>query len=190
MQRSIFIRYFMPFLQWFGLMIIFALLIDYLLHRLELVQVGRYLGYLGTTLIIVSFVYSLRKRKLIEYGSPKTLLAIHEYMSWTGSILILVHAGIHFNAILPWLAVLMLIIAVASGLVGKFLLKNASETLKEKKKMLKEKGLTPVESDRELYYDSLTVEAMKKWRVVHLPITLILGLLSLIHMVTAIMFWK
>ena len=38
---------------------------DYLLHRLDLVWVGRYLGIPGTLLIIGSLIYSLRKRKFI-----------------------------------------------------------------------------------------------------------------------------
>ena len=58
---------------------------------------------------------------------------MHEYLAWIGSILILVHAGIHFNALLPWLAILMLLIAVATGLIGKFLLQKSNESLKLKK---------------------------------------------------------
>lgn len=188
MRSTIFVKYFLPFVQWFGLMVALAILFDYGLHRAQLLFVGRYLGYVGTVIIIVSFVYSLRKRKIIETGSPKTLLTIHEYLSWGGSILILVHAGVHFNAILPWLAILMLLIAVASGLVGKFILKRASDALKEKKKELAGKGISSVEADQQLHFDTITVDAMKKWRVVHLPITLILGILSLMHIVTVILF--
>lgn len=190
MTRSIFTRYVLPFIQWFALMIIIAIATDYFLHRLQMVYVGRYLGYLGTFVIIISFVYSLRKRKIIEYGSPKKLLLAHEYMAWGGSILILVHAGIHFNALLPWLALLLLLIAVASGLVGKFLLKKANETFREKVKALVSTGMTKEEAEKKLFFDSLTVDLMKKWRVVHLPITLLLGILALLHIVTVIMFSK
>ncbi len=190
MTRFIFSRYVLPFIQWFALMIIIAIAIDYFLHRFQIVSVGRYLGYIGTFVIIISFAYSLRKRKMIEYGSPKDLLLAHEYMAWGGSILILVHAGIHFNALLPWLAILMLLIAVASGLVGKFLLKKANETYKEKLKALVDTGITKDEAEKKLFFDSITVDLMKKWRVVHLPITLLLGILALIHIVTMIMFSK
>ncbi len=182
------VRYILPFLQWYGLMIVFAIVIDYFLHRLQLVWVGRYLGFAGTVIILVSFVYSLRKRKLIKSGSPKKLLMLHEYLAWSGSILILVHAGIHFNAILPWLATIMMLIAVASGLVGKFLLKKASETLKEKRKDLLTSGMSGEEADKELFLDSVTVDLMKKWRTVHLPITVTLGILSLMHIITVYMF--
>lgn len=188
MKRSLFSKYFLPFIQWYGLMILFAILIDYFLHRLELISIGYYLSYIGTALIIISFIYSIRKRKLIESGSPRKLLMLHEYLAWTGSIFILVHAGIHFNALLPWLAVLMMLIAVASGLVGKFLLKKASESIKDKRKILADSGLSAEEADKKLFFDSITLDLMKKWRVIHLPITYLFGLLSLLHIITIIMF--
>ncbi len=102
--------------------------------------------------------------------------------------MILVHAGIHFNAILPWLAILMLLITVASGLVGKFLLKKANENLKGKKQELIDSGVSKEETDNKLFFDSVVVDLMKKWRAVHLPITLVLGILSLLHIITVIMF--
>lgn len=188
MKRPLIIRYVLPFLQWYTLMIFLAIAIDYLFHRFQLVAIGRYLGFAGTFVIILSFVYSLRKRKIIRTGSPKKLLLLHEYLAWIGSVMILVHAGIHFNAVLPWLAVLALLVAVASGLVGKFLLKKANDTLKVKMKSLIESGLTKEDANKKLFWDATTVDLMKKWRVVHLPITLLLGLLSLLHIITVIMF--
>lgn len=190
MKKPLLVKYVLPFIQWYAFLILIAIAIDYFLHRLNLVWVGRYLGLIGTLFILASLTYSLRKRKLIEYGSPKKLLALHEYLSWIGSIMLLVHAGVHFNALLPWLAILMLLITVASGLVGKFLLKKANEALKERKQHLITTGITIEEAEKILHFDSITVDLMKKWRVVHLPITLILGILSLMHIVTVIMFGK
>lgn len=190
MTKSIFSRYVSPFIQWFVLMIIIAIVIDYFFHRFQIVYVGRYLGYIGTFVIVASFIYSLRKRKIITHGSPPQLLTIHEYMAWVGSIMILVHAGIHFNALLPWLTILMLIIAVASGLVGKFLLKKANETFKGKLEALVSSGITKEEAEKKLFFDSITVDLMKKWRKVHLPITILLCILVLLHIITIIMFSK
>lgn len=190
MKQSLLVKYVLPFIQWYSLMIFIAISIDYFLHSFQLVYIGRYLGIAGTIVIVVSFVYSLRKRKLIESGSPKKLLILHEYLAWSGSIMILVHAGIHFNALLPWLAIQMLLIVVASGLVGKFLLKKSTESLKEKKQALIDSGMSIEVIDKKLFSDSMTVDVMKKWRSVHLPITLILAILSLIHIVTIVMFSK
>src|SRR5574337_82839 len=117
MKGSVFGKYVLPFIEWFALMIVLAIALDYFFHRFHLLNIGRYLGYVGTFVIVASFVYSLRKRKIITRGSPKQLLTLHEYMAWAGSIMILVHAGIHFNALLPWMAVFVLLIAAASGLV-------------------------------------------------------------------------
>ncbi len=52
---------------------------DYLLHRLNLVWVGRSLGIPGAMLIIGSLVCSLRKRKYIKTGNPKSTLRFHEF---------------------------------------------------------------------------------------------------------------
>lgn len=180
----------LPFIQWYALMILCAIAIDYFLHRFELVFIGRYLGFAGTLVVVVSFVYSLRKRKIMTSGSPKTLLMLHEYLAWIGSVMLLVHAGIHFNAWLPWLAILMLLITVASGLVGKFLLQRANESLKEKKQQLIKEGNSEEETEKKLFFDSITVDMMKKWRVVHLPITFLTAVLVLIHVFTIIMFSK
>lgn len=190
MKQSLFSRYVLPFVRWYIFMIFIAISIDYLLHRFQLVFVGRYLGFVGTMLILISFFYSLRKRRIVKSGSPKKLLAMHEYLAWSGSILLLVHAGIHFNAILPWLAVLMLLVNVASGLVGKFLLKDANESLGAKRKEMTSSGLSIFETDKKLFWDSIAVDMMKKWRVVHMPISLLFVLFALLHIFTIIMYSK
>lgn len=190
MKQSLIAKYILPFLQWYGLMILIAIGIDYLLHRFQIGFVGRYLGFAGTIAIIASFYYSLRKRRIIKTGSPKHLLLQHEYFAWAGSVMLLVHAGIHFNALLPWLAILMLLIVVASGLVGKFLLKIASESLKDKREELIAAGFNSQETDKKLFFDSITVDLMRNWRIVHLPITIIFGVLAMMHIITIIMFSK
>lgn len=190
MKPSLLLRYVIPFIQWYALMILLTVGIDYLLHHYQLAGVGRNLGYVGTFLVLLSFVYSLRKRKIIESGSPGKLLMMHEYMAWVGSVLLLVHAGIHFNAILPWLAVAMLLINVASGLVGKFLLKVSLERLKASRQALTNTGLEREVVDKKLFLDSIMVDAMKQWRTIHLPIAFLFGLFSLLHIITVFMFSK
>ena len=166
-----------------------ALLLDALLHIFNVVWVGRYLGIPGTLLIIGSFGYSLRKRKLIKSGQPAQLLRRHEYMAWAGSLLILVHSGIHFNAILGWLAVFAMLINIASGLTGKFLLDRSRKRMDEARQRLRAQGLTPAQLEEQLYWDSLTFDVVKKWRVVHYPITLAFTVLALGHIVSIFLFW-
>jgi hypothetical protein len=187
-KNVIFGKYILPFLQWYALMILLAIAIDYLLHLANAVFIGRYLGMAGTLLLIASFIYSLRKRKIIKTGSPKSFLLVHEYMAWSAALLLLIHAGVHFNAILPWLAVVMMLVAVASGLVGKFLFKKAIDEVKSRKQELIKSGLTAEEADKELFFDGLIVDGMKRWRVVHLPITLVFAALAALHILSIIMF--
>jgi len=166
-----------------------ALLADAALHLLDAVWVGRYLGIVGTLLIIGSFGYSLRKRGLIRVGQPGTLLRLHERMAWFGALLVLVHAGIHFNALLGWLAICAMLINIASGLTGKFLLRRAQRALDTSRESLRQQGLAATELDDRLYWDSLTVDLVRKWRVVHFPIALAFAVLAIAHIISIFLFW-
>ena len=167
-----------------------ALACDAALHVAGLVWVGRYLGIPGTLLIVASLGYSLRKRKLIRLGNPVALLRWHERLAWLGCLLVLVHAGIHFNAILGWLAVLAMLINVGSGLTGKFLLDRARRRLEAARQRMRAQGLSPEQQSERSYWDSLTFDAVKQWRSVHFPITLAFAVLALAHIVATILFWS
>jgi hypothetical protein len=160
-----------------------------LLHLANIAWIGRYLGIPGTLLILGSFGYSLRKRRLIKAGRPLQLLRWHERMAWLGSLLVLVHAGIHFNSILAWLAVMAMLINVASGLTGKFLLDRSRRRLEEARHRMRQHGMDADELDEHLYWDSLTFDAVKQWRSVHFPITLAFAVLALAHIMAVFLFW-
>jgi len=179
----------LPFLGSFIALALVSLLADAALHLLDAVWIGRYLGIPGTLLIIGSTVYSLRKRKIIQRGHPATLLKWHEFLAWLGSLLVLVHAGIHFNAILGWLAVWAMLINVGSGLTGKFLLDRARRRLDEARQGMRAQGLSDEELQKQLYWDSLTFDMVKKWRSVHFPITLAFAVLATAHIVAVFLFW-
>jgi hypothetical protein len=166
-----------------------ALLCDAALHLLNAVWVGRWLGIPGTLLILASLAYSLRKRQLIRWGQPAKLLRWHEYMAWAGSLLVLVHAGIHFNALLAWLAVWAMLINVASGLTGKYLLDRARRRLEAARQKMRDQGLSAEQLAERTYWDSLTFDAVKQWRLVHFPITLAFAVLALAHIVAVFLFW-
>lgn len=171
------------------LLVAAALVVDAVLHMTDQVWIGRWLGIPGLVLILGSFGYSLRKRKLISRGNPAVLLRYHERMSWAGSLLILVHAGIHFNAVLPWLAVAAMLVNVTSGLTGKYLLRRARLRLESARQALADDGLSPAEVEQNLYRDSLTLDFVKRWRVVHIPITLAFAILASAHLISTAIFW-
>jgi len=182
-------REILPFLASFLMLAVVALLADAVLHLFDAVWIGRYLGIPGTLMIIASTAYSARKRKLIRRGQPARLLRLHEYLAWLGSLLVLVHAGIHFNAILGWLAVWAMLVNVGSGLTGKFLLERSRRRLEEARRHLRERGMPEEELEDRLYWDSLTFDVFKQWRVVHLPITLAFSVLATAHIVAIFLFW-
>ncbi len=189
MQAKLLRREVLPFLLALAALALVALVIDAVLHVFNIVWIGRYLGIPGTLLIVGSFQYSLRKRKIITSGNPSQLLRLHERMAWAGSLLVLVHAGIHFNAILGWLAVWAMLINVASGLTGKYLLQRSRRRMEEVQMRLRQQGVTAADIEERLYWDSLTFDAVKRWRAVHFPITLAFAVLALAHIIAIFLFW-
>jgi hypothetical protein len=190
MDRSLVRKEVLPFLLMFVALIAATIVIDVLLHRVELVWIGRYLGIPGTLMILLSFFYSMRKRKLISFGKPKTLLVLHETFTWLGALMILVHAGVHIYTILPWLALIAMLVNVISGMTGQFLLSRSRRFLAEKKESFAQRGLSETAIERELFWDATTVDLMKKWRSVHFPITLVFGVLGVAHILSIFLFWQ
>jgi hypothetical protein len=188
-SARLFVREVLPF----GLSLLalagLALAIDAGLHLADQVWIGRWLGIPGLGLILSSFAYSLRKRKITTRGKPVELLRRHERMAWAGALLVLVHAGVHFNAWLGWLALIAMLVNVASGLTGKYLLTRARTRLEAARVRLATEGLSPDAIEEKLYRDSLTLGLVKQWRVVHVPITLAFAVLGVAHLVAIALFW-
>ena len=181
MHRSLLARQVAPAVAGYVGLIAATILLDVILHRAGLMWIGLYLGPVGTGLIALSFLYSLRKRKKISFGAPRKLLELHESLSWVGALLILVHAGIHINAIIPWLAVLAMLVVVASGFTGSVLVKRATETLKAQK-------ASDGAGEDNTVLDAVTLDLMKKWRLAHMPINAVLLALFSIHLVAVLLF--
>jgi hypothetical protein len=190
MQARLIRREVLPFVLSLAALAAVALLIDAALHLLDIVWIGRWLGIPGVVLILGSVSYSLRKRKMITVGKPAQFLRWHEGLAWLGSLLVLVHAGIHFNAILGWLAVWAMLINVGSGLTGKYLLARSKRRLDETRAQMREQGLTPEQLDERTYWDSMTFDVVKRWRVIHFPITLAFAVLATAHIVATFLFWS
>lgn len=189
MTTSLWRQHILPFTFLLGILAVAALAGDFFLHRLDLVWVGRYLGIPGTLLIIFSLVYSLRKRKLITSGSPRSLLTFHEFTAWLGSLMVLIHSGIHFNAILPWLATIAMGINVISGLVGKMLLDRSRRHVQGERERYQLRGLSRPEVEQAVFWDAVSLDAMHQWRRVHIPIFVAFAVLAMGHIVSIFLFW-
>ena len=120
---------------------------------------------------------------------PLRLLRLHERMAWLGSLLVLVHAGIHFNAILGWLAVWAMLINVSSGLTGKFLLERSRKRLLAAREKMQRQGLSDADLEERLHVDTLTFDVVKQWRRGHFPIALAFAVLALAHIISIFLFW-
>lgn len=189
MTTSLWRQHVLPFTLLLGLLAAATLVGDYFLHRLNLVWVGRYLGIPGTLLIIASLMYSLRKRKVITAGNPKSLLNLHELGAWLGSLMVLLHAGIHFNAILPWLATVAMGVNVISGMVGKMLLDRSRRHVQAQREQFQLRGLSRPEVEQSVFWDAVMLDVMTKWRKVHIPIFIVFAVLSLGHIISIFLFW-
>ncbi len=190
MELLIFSKRIIPFIGSILLLFLATIALDYSLHLLNLVWVGRYLGIVGTVLILFSFLYSLRKRRVIRFGSPKIFLRLHEYLTWIGSLMILVHAGIHGNAVLPWMAVVAMLIVVISGHLGRYILSQVRQDLKVAEREMFKQGFSAEEIDRKLFFDALIVKTMENWRAVHLPFVALFATLAILHIIIIILFWN
>lgn len=189
MTTSLWRQHILPFAVILGLLAAVTVAGDFVLHRLGLVWVGRYLGIPGTILIIGSLIYSLRKRKFITSGNPKTLLQLHEFTAWLGSSMVLIHGGIHFNAILPWLATIAMGINVVSGMVGKMLLNRSRRHVQGQREHYNLRGLSRPEVEQAVFWNAVTLDAMTKWRKVHIPIFIAFSVLAVGHIISVFLFW-
>lgn len=189
MKSSLWREHVLPFALLLVLLVAATLAGDYLLHRLDLVWVGRHMGIPGTLLILASLYYSLRKRKVVRTGDTKKLLSFHEYGAWLGSLLVLIHAGIHFNAILPWLATAAMGVNVVSGLVGKLLLAQSRRHVQGQREQYQLRGLSKPEVEEAVYWNAVALAAMAQWRKVHIPIFIVFAVLALGHIVSIFLFW-
>ena len=61
--------------------------------------------------------------------------------------------------------------------------------MEEARQRMRERGLSNEELEDRLYWDSLTFDAVKQWRVVHFPITLAFTVLALAHITAIFLFW-
>lgn len=180
----------MPDMIIFLLIIFCAIIVDSALHLIGKPAWGRSLGLVGTLFILTSFLYSARKRKYIPWGNPKIFLRLHEVLAWLGSIMILVHGGVHFNAIIPWLPLAALVVVLVSGVTGRYLLKRALTIVRSRRENLVQQGLSSKEIEDHLFWDALVVDMMKKWRTAHFAFTSLFVFLTSLHVASIFIFWN
>ena len=103
---------------------------------------GGVLGVTGALLMFVSMAHMIVKRvpALKRFAtariSMRALLAIHVHAGVIGAIFGLLHTGHKFESHLGIALTAVMMIVVLSGFIGRYLLRQSSETIREKREVL------------------------------------------------------
>lgn len=164
-----------------------AILIETILDMYGIRGHRLFTGFFGTLVIILSFGYSLRKRKKIfVIGKIKGWLSAHEWLSIAGSVIIFIHTGTHLKAIVPIIALIFMFTAFASGLIGRYVYGKARSRLNMQREELEQSGFSESDIEQKLWTLIITSDALSKWRAVHKPIVSILAVIVMYHAVSAL----
>ncbi len=128
---------------------------------------GGVLGVSGAVLMLVPLIYMVVKRnkwlkkEVTRHVSMRSLLAWHVYAGILGPILVLLHSGHKFDSMLGILLTAMTLIVVVSGFVGRYLMNQFSQEIREKKAVLANLNTAYQQEAARLAEDSDRVAALK-----------------------------
>lgn len=151
-------------------------------------QSGHVVGWAGLTVILSVFIYSIKKRASRKAGWPKGWFFVHKVAGIVGPMLILVHAGPHFHALIPMLALVTMGIVVVSGVTGLVVHRQAVGLLKHSRKELLGQGLSDEEVEDRLYGLASGEEIFRVWQMIHAPLVALFIALAMAHVFGALYF--
>ncbi len=117
---------------------------------------GGLLGVAGALLMLLSMAHMIVKRipALKRYAtariSMRALLVIHVHAGVLGAIFGLLHTGHKFDSHLGVTLTAVMMIVVLSGFIGRYLLRQSSESIQEKREVLTNLELTFRQTARQL----------------------------------------
>ena len=152
---------------------------------------GHLLGWVGLLVLLTVFIYPLKKRYAPEAprrGWLQPWFRVHMMAGVLGPVLILIHAGAHFHALVPVLALGALALVAVSGIVGQTLHSLAIRQLNQQWRELHEQGLSEAEIEERLAERAAQEEAFRFWQLIHTPLTIPFVALTLLHIIGAIFF--
>ncbi|MFQ5892058.1 MAG: hypothetical protein ACE5HW_04620 [Candidatus Methanofastidiosia archaeon] len=101
-------------------------------------QAGHFLGIFGTILLLLSQIYSVRKRYGFKVESVRIWLRIHIFLGVVGPLMILLHAGFPYDFKMELfkegfagLSTILMMIIVLSGFFGRYLYRRIEKGMKE-----------------------------------------------------------
>lgn len=149
-------------------------------------QTGHIVGWIGFGMILLACGYPLKRWLHPNHVWSKTWFQVHLVMGIGGPLLILVHSGAHFHALVPVLALVMMTLVVLSGIAGQALHHLASQTLYEQRHKLARQGVSKDMIEAQLYDLAREEKALRWWRCIHVPLTWTFLSLVLMHIVGAL----
>ncbi|NOS88069.1 MAG: hypothetical protein HOP34_05920 [Methylococcaceae bacterium] len=151
-------------------------------------QTGHLVGWAGLAVILAVFVYSVKKRHARTKGWPKAWFLVHQVAGVGGPLLIIIHAGPHFHALVPTLALLAMAIVTLSGIIGVVVHRKALRLLNSKRKELLAQGLTRQDAEELLFALASDEETFRIWQMIHVPMVMIFLVLMISHIFGALYF--
>lgn len=151
-------------------------------------HLGHLTGWVGLGVILLVFVYSFTKRSAGQRRWPKGWFRVHMIAGIMGPVLILIHAGNHFHALVPVLALLAMGAVVLSGLIGQAVHYLILRTLQDRRRLLAQQGLSEDDLDARLHAMAAQEKAFRFWQYLHAPVTATFLILTFLHVGAALYF--
>ncbi len=130
-------------------------------------------------MLMTATLYSLRKlRTDARWGSTAVWLKFHMVTGLVGPYMVLLHTAMKFNG-LAGLAMLLTVVVVISGLVGRYLYTRVPRTVEAARARAPRPGRDREQSLRRR-------KALATWHTFHVPLTWVLFVAAFIHVVAAL----
>ena len=105
-----------------------------------------------------------------------------------GPLLIFLHSGAHYHALVPILAMLSMVIVVVSGIIGQAVHAFSLSALNDQRRRLQHEGLSEGDIDAQLHGMASQEEAFRMWQAIHAPMTLMFLVFTVLHVAGALFF--
>lgn len=151
-------------------------------------QPGHIVGWAGLAVTLSVFVYSVKKRHARKSGWPKGWFLVHQVAGTVGPLLIVIHAGPHFHALVPILALFAMGIVTVSGIIGVAVHRKVISQLNTTRKDLLAQGFSHQDVEERLFDLASDEETFRIWQIIHVPMVMIFLVLVITHVFGALYF--
>jgi len=148
-------------------------------------QSGHVVGWVGFACILLTCIYPIKKRSRRKPGWPKRWFQVHMIFGVLGPLVVLVHSGTHFHALVPIAAMLTMGVVVVSGIVGQALHYLAFREVNDHRRELVAQGLSETDIEAQVHALARHEETLRLWQCIHGPMTAVFVVLVLMHIARA-----